>query len=616
MKNLFKTKLLAIFLSVGVTIPFLSSCSSSNESSQEEYQEPGIYYEAYDYSDEDTKFALAAESIVTLMKDAIFDAAKKKANSYLTKQGNNVITKAADWLKGRLFYCLEIEQTPQPAEYTSADLYNKLSSIDNDIKAMQNTLDILKQQTQDNQYYVKFTAFINNYSEIKTYIQTPFSNLETLNGMTVESDSSGDNNTFKTNYNALAKSIEVSLRGEGAYAVAVEQQIEVCRKTLSFGNAILGEETSSSLLNSYGIFNIIRHFAEKETPWAHQRKNIEDLYLSSIIYNYRNAHALTIFDLAYQMNLLGCEELYLAPDGAIVAFKYNNYGESKWYYNAYPYLETKLKTDYSDVFSNFEETPISITDIDPDAYSKLLFLFGFYKQNQEQYNSILRTLDDFTRNDNENYYVLETQQNREYDKRIFGATSRPSDSKEPNSSFITFEANQDFTIDFERFKNCKKSEFFEFIELIKPYAGDKSLYDYLRYIGFSVPRAEYIYDYRSSGSVYGLALGIEKRRDFKRVENNEYPNVFVIYYVDIDQKVKDISEKSIMICYYSAVVYWYGACNNKRTWENQWYMSNSVISNGLPAKRGKMPYYYISLNGLSTSSKSGRVKRADLDTSW
>ena len=116
-------------------------------------------------------------------------------------------------------------------------------------------------------------------------------------------------------YTALAKSVEISLRGSGNYAVPIEQQTELSKKTLSYGNAILGDETYSSYLNTYGIFNIIRYFAERETPWEHQRKEIEDDYLSYIIYSYRNAHALVIFDLAYQMDALGVEEIYLAPDG-------------------------------------------------------------------------------------------------------------------------------------------------------------------------------------------------------------------------------------------------------------------------------------------------------------
>lgn len=604
------TKLLSLLLCICMVAPLFTACGSKEEDSSGEYVEPNVIYEPYDYDAEnDNKFALTTTAVLTMVKDKVLSTAKSKATAYVNKLGNKVVTKATDWLKSKLLYCLEIEPTPEPPQYTSTDVYNKLTTIEGDIKDMKNSLDILKEQTNDNQYYIKYTAFVNNLSETKTYTETPFNSLETLNGMSEDST---------TDYFALANSIETSLRGSGDYAVPIEQQTELSKKALAYGNAILGDETSSSYLNNYGIFNIIRYFAQRETPWAHQRKDIEDTYLSSIIYTYRNTHALVIFDYAYQMSALGVEEIYLSPDGTVIAFKYGADGtNAKWYYNAYPYQESDLTTKYATTFSNFSETPVSITDIDSGIYSKLVFLFGYYRQHQAQYNTILRTFDEFTRKDNEGYFVLETQNNRQYEADLFGGSSYPngesSSSRYPSSSdsFISWDSNdKEYTIDFDKFKNCTKSEFLAFVDLIKPYAGDKSLYDYLRFVGFQVPKVD---------GVNALALGIETKKDGeydnKTQSNARYPRNFIVYWIDVNTKVKDISSSSFCKTWYSASLWMGGSCNNKPEWRNYWYMSNKTLYYGGKESYSE-PKYFLSLHGLSTSSLSGKIRRGSINTSW
>lgn len=666
------TKLLSLILCICMLVPLFAACSS-NDDPLDEYVEPEVIFEPYDYS-EDDKFALTASAVMTMVTDKIMSTAKDKAKAYASNLGNKVMTKATDWLKEKLLYCLEIEPTPDPPQYTATDVYNKLTTIEGDIKDMKNTLEILQNQTTDNQYYTKYTAFVNNFSDIRIYTETPFNSLETLNGMSEDSIS---------DYSALAGSIEVSLRGSGNYAVPIEQQTELSKKTLAYGNAILGDETSSSLLNTYGIFNIIRYFAERETPWAHQRKEIEDTYLSSIIYSYRNAHALTVFDFAYQMNVLGVEEVYLAPDGNIIAFKYSEtpflspqkethptdstktcrywyigntktgvYTEStaltnveamaltcigdngnwwicnqdtgikaetdaKWYYNAYPYDENRLKTNYDATFANLSETPVSITDVNSEVYSQLTCLFGYYGQHQAQYNKILRALASFTREDNDTYFVLETQSNRQYAIDLFGCSPYPNgtspSNKYPSSSdsFISWDSSgKEFTIDFDKFKNCTQSEFLAFIEIIKPYAGDKSLYDYLRFVGFKVTRVN---------GVNALALGIETKADDEydnRLQSNwTYPRNFIIYWINIDTKVKDISSNSFSKTWYSANRYYGGACNNKPEWRDYWNMSRSTLKYE-GGESYSEPNYFLSLHGLSTSSLSGKVGRWQIGTKW
>ena len=603
----YRTKLLSRLLCICMFVPLLTACGSQKDS-LDEYVEPKVIFEPYDYDAEtDDKFALTTTAVLTMVKDKVLSTAKSKATAYAKNLGNKVVTKATDWLKSKLLYCLEIEPSPEPPQYSSTDVYNKLTTIENDIKDMKESLDILKNQVSDNQYYIKYTAFVNNLSDIRNYTETRFNSLETLNGMPEDSVS---------DYSELAKSIENSLRGSGDYSVPIEQQTEISTKALNYGNAILAEETPSTYLNSYGIFNIIRYFAERETPWAHQRKDIEDTYLSSIIYSYRNAHALAIFDYAYQISALGVEEIYLSPDGIVIAFKYSENGtNAKWYYNAYPYQENELITKYKTIFDNFSETPVSITDIKSGIYPKLVFLFGYYKQHQAQYNTILRKFDEFTRKDNEKYFVLETQNNRQYEIDLFGGSSYPSGKSyygdSSNSGFISWDSNsKEYTIDFDKFKNCKKSEFLEFVELIKPYAGDKSLYDYLRFVGFQVPKAD---------GLNALALGIETKKDDeydnKLQSNARFPRNFIIYWIDINTKVNSISSSSFCKTWYSASMYMGGSCNNKPQWRDYWNMSERTLKYGGGESYSK-PKYFLSLHGLSTSSLSGKIGRGSINTSW
>lgn len=603
----FLTKLLSLLMCLCMLMPVLAACAPEEKSSGE-FQEAEPVIEPYIYS-EDDKFALTASAIMTMVKDKVLSAAKSKATEFAGDLGNKVVTKATNWIKSKLLYCLEIEPTPEPPQYTSTDVYNKLTVIEDDIRNMKNSLDILKDHTSDNQYYIKYTAFINSLTEIRTYTETPFNSLETLNGMSEGSEA---------DYSALANSIEVSLRGSGSYVVPIEQQTEISKKTLSYGNAILGDETSSSFLNTYGIFNIIRYFAGRETPWVHQRKEIEDAYMSSIIYTYRNAHALVVFDLAYQMNAIGVEEVYLAPDGTVIAFKYSADGtDAKWYYNAYPYQETALTTKYAATFESFSENPVSITDIDATVYSQLVFLFGYYGQHQAQYNKILRAMDSFTRENNETHFILETQNNRKYAKDLSGMYSQ---------DFITLNKSDEFEFDCDKFKDCTKKEFLEFVNLIKPYAGEQSLYDYLRYVGFEVPKVTDTYHYQNV-----LILGIEKLSDRDRKDNTQYVRRFKIHAIDIDTKVKDIGDNSFTGWIMCTRIDWSGVCNDKKSWSHKVTLLNYNDTGSLAAIAGeyncslsnwsskgaslKIPYF-VSLHGLSTSSRSGRVSRSNMGSTW
>lgn len=210
------TKLLSFILCICMLVPLFTACGSQEEDSLEEYVEPEVVYEPYNYdAEDDDKFALTTAAALTMVKDKVLSTAKSKATAYVKNLGNKVVTKATDWFKSKLLYCLEIEPTPEPPQYTSTDVYNKLTTIEGDIKDMKNSLDILKNQVADNKYYTEYTAFVNNFSDIISSTKVPFKNLESLNGMS-EDDSA-------SRYSALANSIDISVRGSGSNAVPIQQ---------------------------------------------------------------------------------------------------------------------------------------------------------------------------------------------------------------------------------------------------------------------------------------------------------------------------------------------------------------------------------------------------------
>ena len=106
-------KLLSLLLCVCMLIPMFAACGQNEEDDPLEYEKPEVIYETYDYS-EDDKFAFTATAVMTMVTDKILSAAKDKATEYAGKIGNKVATKATDWLKEKLLYCLKIEPTPEP----------------------------------------------------------------------------------------------------------------------------------------------------------------------------------------------------------------------------------------------------------------------------------------------------------------------------------------------------------------------------------------------------------------------------------------------------------------------------------------------------------------------
>ena len=157
------------------------------------------------------------------------------------------------------------------------------------------------------------------------------------------------------------------------------------------------------------------------------------------------------------------------------------------------------------------------------------------------------------------------------------------------------------------------------------------MYNYLLYVGFTIPivdGAAYRFD---RNNINVLVLGIEKLSDLDRKDNTQFIRRFALHVIDIDTKVKDIGAESFTgwnICTYTS---WSGVCNDKKSWSHkvQIHSLNEKVhelfigdeyscnwSDWSVRGAGMRCPYFISLNGLSVSSNSGTISRSSLNTKW
>lgn len=617
------------------TVFSLSACKEDDPTLDEGWGAlPEAQYEPYDYSNDDSKFALSLSGIASFVTGKIVDKAKSTALGYVENVGNTIWTKATDWLKNSLLYCLGIEPEPVVPQHTINEVYDQVTAIQSDITQLKDDVEKLQQETTTGQYVTKYTAFMNVYNDIVETIKVPSAVLEKINAM--RASEYEDQAQLESDYNAAAKSLEGNIRGSGTAATPVNQQTQLSASALRLGTSMMGNSGITNV-DKDGIFSVIRYFAEQQSPWQHQRKTIEDNYLATLIYTYQMAHSLVLFDLTYQMQQYDIGGIYTAPDdGTVLAFQYPA-ENGQWYINAYPYAETFFRTQYADVFDAFEEDgqPVTVNSLTSDMtgedgdYADLSFLFGYYSQHVKQYNQILLMFNNYTREDLGDVLVLQTANNGDgtYQEKKFPKTLTGMEAQD----FISFRNDHEFYINFDKFKNCTKSEFMTFIGYIKPYAGDKSLYEYLSYVGFEIPRATF-----GRHKNY-IPLAIEKLSDEKRKDNHQVISRFNLYSIDIDLKVKDIGNNSFFKSYWHTTASWHGACNNKKSYSEHIgyeYTAQSHVSvytrdpyscnlsryggGGYNAPGDWPPIipYFISLPGLSDHSLSGTIMRGNVNAGW
>lgn len=635
MKKVFTKKMCALLLCccmAGSSMSGLAACTGDETTKDDGSQNalPEVTYQQYDYSEDDSKFALSLSSIATFVTGKIVDKAKSTAMDFISDIGNKIWTKATDWLKNSLLYCLGIEPTPVEPQYTINDVYEQVTTINSEIKALKDEVEQLQQQTTTGHYVDKYNAFMSIYNAVVGTIEVPVTALEQINIM--RSDDFAEDSQVHSDYEAAAGSLEGNIRGSGNMATPINQQTDLSRSVINLGKSMIGDSGITDV-DKDGIFSVIRYFSELQTPWQHQRKAIEDNYLATLIYTYQLAHSLVLFDLTYQMQKYDIGGVYTAADdGTVLAFQYPAEG-GQWYYNAYPYAEASLRNEYSKEFDSFEEdgSPVTIHSLTPEMtgvggnYSDLYYLFGYYAQHVSQYNTIMVKFNNYTREDIEGQLVLQKaiKSDGTYDEQSFPKSLTGMVSQD----FISLNADDEFYIDFDKFNNCTKSEFLNFINIIKPYASEKSLYEYLSCVGFEIPRS-------GSGAYKNyFVLGVQKLNDFSRVDNYQHIRPFLLYSIDMDAKVKDIGDDSFFTCLWCTGAKWSGVCNDKKSYTHRAEYYEGTTYYRMPsltvraqyscditkwASKGGYPSYpyFVSIPGLSKDSLSGTVGRGNLNTSW
>ena len=614
----------------------LSSCADdAPELDDSQSAMPEVVYDPYDYAEDDSKFALSLTGVATFVTGKIMEKAKSTALGYVEEVGNKIWTKATDWLKNSLLYCLGIEPTPAVPQHTINEVYDQVTAINSEIALLKDEVEQLQQQNMSGQYVTKYTAFMNTYNDLVGRIEVPSAALEQINLM--RSDDFAGDAQAQSDYIAAANSLEGNIRGTGNMATPINQQTALSQQVIRLGTSMIGNSGITDV-DKDGIFSVVRYFAEVQTPWLHQRKAIEDNYLATLIYTYQLAHSLVLFDLTYQMQQYDIGGVYTAADdGTILAFQYPA-EDGEWYYNAYPYMETELKNKYASEFAAFEEddAPVAVRSLTPEMtgsdgdYSDLYYLFGYYAQHVAQYNTIMVMFNNYTREDVSDAFVLQKAANGDgtYTEQRFPkylTNLQPGD-------FLSVE-NNDVVFDFDKFVTTSKKSFQEFIDFINPYAKngnrDLSLMEYLKYVGFTVPE--------SQTNMNLLILGASNQGFWYKDGNNEYINAFYLYGVDMDKKVSELASADDPFEWMrgSMMQKWYGSCNNKlRKAETitlqsysdkethhmyapfgRYYMKSDgtwtadyMNSNGGPL--------LINMSGLGERALKGTMKRESVPATW
>lgn len=640
MKQSFSKKVCAMVLCVCMSVPVLFGMSACADDSLQQFDDtqsamPEATYEPYDYSEDDSKFALSLSGVATFVAGKILDKAKSTALDYVSNIGDKIWTKATDWLKNSLFYCLGIEQEPEVPQHTINEVYDQVTAINSEIASLKDEVEQLQKENTAGQYVTKYTAFMNIYNDIVGTIEVPSMALEQINLM--RSEDYADDEQAQEDYTAAAQSLDGNIRGSGNMATPINQQTALSQSVIRLGTSMIGNSGITDV-DKDGIFSVIRYFAEAQTPWQHQRKAIEDNYLATLIYTYQLAHSLVLFDLTYQMQKYDIGGVYTAADdGTVLAFQYPAEG-GQWYYNAYPYAETALKTRYAEEFASFEEngSPVTVNSLTSEMtgsdgeYSDLYYLFGYYAQHVSQYNTIMVMFSNYTREEVADAFVLQKANNGDgtYEEQSF---PKSLTNLQPGD-FLSVKDN-DVVFNFDNFVTTTRKSFDEFLDFIKPYAktGNKelSLMDYLKSVGFTVPQ--------SDTNMNLLILGVSNQGFWYKDGNNEYINAFYLYGVDMDKKVSELASASDAYEWMrgSMMQKWYGSCNNKlrkaETITLQSYSDKETHQMYAPFGRYYMKSdgtwtadylnsnggpLLINMSGFGEKLHTGTVKRESVSVTW
>ncbi|MDD6644990.1 MAG: hypothetical protein PUE67_02910 [Oscillospiraceae bacterium] len=623
-KRIFKSGL-SVLLSLTILVSTVAVMTGCNDEEEQTYNYGKVTYEPYDEKSDD-RFNFTADAITSAIVDKIKGEAVSQGKKLANKLGTKLVTKAERWVQNNIFDSLGITVFNFEKGISTADIYNQITDVKKQIGALNDEVKKISSQLNDNRYSDQYiNIFLPSYNGAFKY-KTLFNNLKNTN------DTVGTDGFDKKNFIEDISGVEDSIRGEanekGVRPVSLKTPTDVYTSAMDLGRAILGTENSTDdvphSLQTYSIFSIVRHFVEAETPWDIQRKNYEDSYISSIILTYESLYSIVMFDLSYNLDKLGVEEMVIAHDGTVLGFTLGGKKYFNFYKNRYEELSKKYDSEFKENNLNTDSYIYPTSgNMNANARTSIDYLCGYFQQQYDLNTAIYSVYDSFTRNKTDNTYNLDLGGGNE--RKLSGEMNTIhiadfilkaySDSKKVGGM-----RSINCDVDFDKFSYVSKDDFDKFVSSIKDAAGSMSFYDYLRSVGIVIPTDENA----PVGYKHLLALAVVKNDNDETYDKNRKCDISHcdIIYVDLDMKVSDYNSskvKRITIYHHQKQA---GGCDNKWKFSPGDYLVGVRESKRYQTNIGNTKYQYKDLNLISWSGlaskqhKSGTVNYAKISGSW
>lgn len=597
---------LTAFLGLGVV-----SCSGDQGESEyvPSYSEPT--YDPYTGED-DSKFVVElATSIISSIASKLVDSAKSTANKIVNKGVSYVQNKVETWLQKNIFDTLGISIFKAEKGYSINDVMDGIESIKDSLSKIQESIDVLKDEVNYTQYKNQFNDFTGKFTNAINNYSAAFQGLVDANNVVVENVDDKENKLDK-----YTKADE-SVRG----SIQITQTTPLHTTALDMSSLILGSKGASETLTVPSVFEIVRKLVEHDVPFDAKRKFYEDSYLPFIVANFQSLCALDQFDLTYNMEKYGIEDIVTADaDGQVLGFTFN--GQNYYFWDKSTFTED-VKTKYATELAKLTDYIVPTLSAVPE-YNAVIYLFRYYSQIEQAKINILNLYNSYVRNLDSTYYNLSTSNfNRKL--AITPKVIHFSDfviNNYDTSGHLGTDRAYNCNINFDAFDYIDRKTFTSFVNAIKGSAGDKTFYEYFKFIGFNFPRDS------SAPANYQclLPIGVKKYDNVESYNSNRNMEVThaAIAYINLDMRVKDYKESdSFNFVYVYHLKYRSGNCNEKWHFTRNGYYIGVKSGSRYTNKINGSSKDYLDLNLISWPGlvgdkkvKTGTVNFNNLSTDY
>lgn len=587
----------------------LTSCGETESSIDLSYEDP--IYE--DYTPDESKFSFAfgqlIDTVSSKLIEKVIDSAKQTASEIVDKQVDKVKSGVKDWLQENIFDMLGLNIFKEEKSYTTDDIYNKLSEVENTLDIVKQSIENIENEQKRQDYERQFEAFKAYYNNAMNY-QVVFNNyIDSLNANPL--DESILQNTLD--------SVEKSIRG----SVDITVQTQLFTDTLQLGLNIIGSSQPSSNLTTNSIFNIVRSLVELETPFENKRKLYEDTYISSVITTYLSLYSLVQFDILYNLKLNNIDQLYVASDGQVLGFVYDELSYSYWYENSLTQeIQNQYAIEMDDIAFDFFEFPDANS---VPNYSDIKFLLDYYKQHTAIKNSILNLYNQYTRNISDENYINLIGNNYSRKLAVTLGTIHFEDfvlEERFINNYGGTNRARNMTLDYDAFDAITSSNLTSFVNNIKRSGQDLTFYEYLSGIGFKIPRSN------NAPSNYQCLLPLDGTNyDHEYDVSSKHIQIVTgsIKLLNLDTKISDFNVSNLLTVYIYHDKTRGGICNEKYEYTTSSYLVG-IYDNSSKQMVSKIPgssMEYKSLNLLTWGGlvgngkeKTGKVNYTKLSSSY